>query len=206
MARKFETSHDFYPFLTSFPSSRFRIFPGGTPGNSWRGSAARSSKSRPYFRPKKCHFHIRFRTWSLKCIPIFRLGCCDIMPSVTQIRTPTKYFLKSISTCYLSLSPASQWHKETSAEQPATNRRYFFAFFRRAKASTKRTKAPDRRNEERRVSGAPRSSRACSPLPEKREKITLVMQAFCQGVATRKTRHHSVTWTNSTQHLLPAMQ
>ena len=52
---------------------------GGTTGNSWWGCAARFSESRPYCRPKNCHFphpfsdqiskiHTHFRTWpNLAC-------------------------------------------------------------------------------------------------------------------------------------------
>ena len=35
---------------------------GGTPRDSWWGSAARVFKSRPYFRPKHAIFHTHFQT------------------------------------------------------------------------------------------------------------------------------------------------
>ena len=41
--------------------------PGGTPGNSWRGCAARFSKSWPCFRPKNVILNTRFQTRPLKC-------------------------------------------------------------------------------------------------------------------------------------------
>ena len=69
-------------------------------GFSWEflvGSATRSSKSWPFFIPKNAIFHIRFQTWSLKSIPILRLGFLE---------PQQKDFLKSVSACYLSLSPA----------------------------------------------------------------------------------------------------
>ena len=46
---------------------------------------------------KNAIFHIRFQTWSLKSIPILRLGFLE---------PQQKDFLKSVSACYLSLSPA----------------------------------------------------------------------------------------------------
>ena len=50
------------------------ISPGGTPGNSWWGCAARFFKSWPDFRPKNVIFHTRFQTRPLKSIPVFRPG------------------------------------------------------------------------------------------------------------------------------------
>ena len=48
--------------------------PGGTPGNSWWGCAARFSKSWPYLRSKNVIFNTRFQTRPLKSIPVFRPG------------------------------------------------------------------------------------------------------------------------------------
>ena len=57
------------------PYLNLTMIPGVTPGNSWWGCATQFSKSWPYFRPKKCHFHTRFQTWHLKklCHHIVRL-------------------------------------------------------------------------------------------------------------------------------------
>ena len=57
------------------PYLNLTMIPGVTPGNSWWGCATQFSKSWPYFRPKKCHFHTRFQTWYLKklCHHIVRL-------------------------------------------------------------------------------------------------------------------------------------
>ena len=38
---------------------------GNTPRDVWWRYAFRSSKSWPYFRPKKCHFYARLQTWPL---------------------------------------------------------------------------------------------------------------------------------------------
>ena len=59
---------------TNLKGNLWRSVPGGTPGNSWRGCAARFFKSWPDFRPKNVIFHTRFRTRPLKSIPIFRPG------------------------------------------------------------------------------------------------------------------------------------
>ena len=80
--------------------------PGGTPGKSWWGYAARSSKSGHYFRPKNVIFVTRFQTWPLKSIPVFRPGVSTSQNAtymftynrnyviIGEIRMPTKRFLK----------------------------------------------------------------------------------------------------------------
>ena len=49
-------------------------YPGGTPGNSWWGCAARFSKSWPFFGPKNEIFRTRFQTRPLKSIPFSDLA------------------------------------------------------------------------------------------------------------------------------------
>ena len=82
--------------------------PGGTPGKSWWGYAARSSKSGHYFRPKNVIFVTRFQTWPLKSIPVFRPGVShktqhtclhrtEIMSSLVRLECQQKDFLKSTS-------------------------------------------------------------------------------------------------------------
>ena len=66
--------------------------PGGTPGNSRWGFAARFSKSWPYFRPKNVIFHTRFQTR-----PVGRNYFI-----ITWIRAQTKKFFKSISNSHVS--------------------------------------------------------------------------------------------------------
>ena len=83
--------------------------PGGTPGKSWWGYAARSSKSGHYFRPKNVIFVTRFQTWPLKSIPVFRPGVShktqhtclhrtEIMSSLVRLECQQKDFLKSTSS------------------------------------------------------------------------------------------------------------
>ena len=82
--------------------------PGGTPGKSWWGYAARSSKSGHYFRPKNVIFVTRFQTWPRKSIPVFRPGVShktqhtclhrtEIMSSLVRLECQQKDFLKSTS-------------------------------------------------------------------------------------------------------------
>ena len=79
--------------------------PGGTPGKSWWGYAARSSKSGHYFRPKNVIFVTRFQTWPRKSIPVFRPGVShktqhtclhrtEIMSSLVRLECQQKRFLK----------------------------------------------------------------------------------------------------------------
>ena len=95
--------------------------PGGTPGKSWWGYAARSSKSGHYFRPKNVIFVTRFQTWPRKSIPVFRPGVShktqhtclhrtEIMSSLVRLECQQKDFLKSTSFRVPKglMAPASQ--------------------------------------------------------------------------------------------------
>ena len=96
------------PIFQHGPSPGLREGQGGTPGKSWWGYAARSSKSGPYFRPKNVIFLTRFQTWPLKSLPFFRPGVShktqhtclhrtEIMSSLVRFECQQKDFLKSTS-------------------------------------------------------------------------------------------------------------
>ena len=50
----------------------------GSPQDSWRGRAARFSKSCPYFRPKHAIFHTRVQTWPGR-LQFFHWPCCNVI-------------------------------------------------------------------------------------------------------------------------------
>ena len=80
--------------------------PGGTPGNSWWGCAARFSKFWPDFRPKNVIFHTRFRTRPLK-FQTLPLGRNYVI--INKIRVQTKKFFKGISNSHIFLSFLRNW-------------------------------------------------------------------------------------------------
>ena len=86
---------------------------GGTPGNSWRGCAARFSKSWTYFRPKNVIFQTRFQTRPLKSIPVFRPGLlAEIMSSLLRLERKQKNSSNPFRFCvFLFLSSSFEIEK-----------------------------------------------------------------------------------------------
>jgi len=76
------------------------------------GGAARFSKSWPYFRPKSVIFHTRFRTKTLKSIPVFRPGLLDIVLSLLRWERQIKDFSLKIHFEFVYYSIFLSFHLE----------------------------------------------------------------------------------------------
>ena len=86
-------------FEAAFPPSCLVIFdPGGTPGNSWWGCAARFSKSWSYFGPKNAIFHTSsFQTRPLKSLTVFRPGLkAEVISSFLKLGRKQKISPKAL--------------------------------------------------------------------------------------------------------------